>query len=198
MASFNNCNLQDEGAYFVADALKKCPKLHTLNISKNEITDEGGLRFASALAEISVKVKNLDLSANNFNDASGVAMAEALRTNTALEVLNLRDNNLHNDSGQHFSETSKLNRHIKLINLKFNSVAVKFVKEIAKAIQNNSDLSKRDEVPGYLSEINRLKGTSDLIDETRQEIEEIRERIKIEESIFTHEKERLTRVELEE
>ena len=100
MASFNCCNLQDDGAYYIADALKKCPKLHTLNISKNEITDEGGLRFAAALAELSVKVKNLDLSANNFGDTTGIAIAEALRTNTALEVLNLRDNNLHNESGQ--------------------------------------------------------------------------------------------------
>ncbi len=99
LASFNNCNLKDEGAYYIADALRKCPKLHTLNISRNEITDEGGFRFATALSEMQVKVKNVDLSVNSLTDKSGVALADALRSNTGLEYLNLRDNNLHNESG---------------------------------------------------------------------------------------------------
>ncbi len=58
---------------------------------------------------------------------------------------------------------SKLNRNVKGINLKFNSIAVKYVKEIGKAIIKNQEASKREEVPNYQSEINRLQGTSHLI-----------------------------------
>ncbi|CAG9465229.1 unnamed protein product [Pedinophyceae sp. YPF-701] len=97
----------DEGVREVMRSLRRMHrvvKLHTLEISNSEMTDEGAKHVAAALKDDTCTLRALSLTNTNgnegcFGDEGAAAIADALRHNRSLVSLDLSNNNL-TDRGQ--------------------------------------------------------------------------------------------------
>ena len=82
-------NISDEGAKALAEALKVNTALQGLLwLGDNEISDEGAKALAEAL-KVNTALQKLDLYENKISDEGAKALAEALKVNTALQGLGL-------------------------------------------------------------------------------------------------------------
>jgi len=70
--------------------------LSSLNLSANNIGDEGAKSLGYYIIESGCKLQSLTISYNNITDKGGVQLVESLAENTSLKMLNL-DSNLLTD-----------------------------------------------------------------------------------------------------
>jgi hypothetical protein len=70
--SFSKCDIGDVFAIAVGEGLRYCQKLLTLNLSKNNIGDEGAFAIANGLIHrFNSSLKELNLSHNRIGDNGG-------------------------------------------------------------------------------------------------------------------------------
>ena len=98
-------NITDEGVKRLSTALKhtNC-KLNSLDLSRNNITDKGVKHLSTALKHTNCKLNSLDLWLNNITDESVKHLSTALtHTNCKLNSLDLDNNNITDDGVNHLS-----------------------------------------------------------------------------------------------
>jgi len=93
-----------------------CPHLVRLDLSDNNIDDDGAKQIADAL-KINHSLEELDLSDNNIGDDGVKQLADALKVNHSLEELDLRSNNIGSDGEEYLS---KILQELKSINRDIN------------------------------------------------------------------------------
>jgi len=76
----NNCNIDDNIACILADALKNNISLHTLNLSNNNFGNIGTQAILESLY-FNIKIKNLNLSGNRFDYNTGKHFSDLLSKN---------------------------------------------------------------------------------------------------------------------
>ena len=93
-------NIQDDGATAIAQGLLKSSdsKLHVLDLSWNSLTNEGAIALAHVLKEKSI-LRSLKLASNAIGDEGVNAIADALHSDLALIELDIVGNQMHNPSG---------------------------------------------------------------------------------------------------
>ena len=93
-------NIQDDGAKAIAQGLldSSDTKLHTLDLSWNSLTNEGAFALAHVLREKSL-LRSLKLASNAIGDDGVNAIADALHSDLALIELDIVGNQMRNPSG---------------------------------------------------------------------------------------------------
>ena len=136
--SYNN--IGDEGAKVIADALKGNKTLTTLDLSHNNIEVEGTKALAEALKD-NKTLTTLNLSHNEIGDEGAKAIAEALRINTTLTTLNLRISKIGDKGAKDIAEALKENQTLISMDLKSNNIGDEGAKALADALRINTTLT---------------------------------------------------------
>ena len=102
-------NITDEGAKRLAEAIKVNTTLQELNISMNKITDEGAKRLAEAI-QINTTLQELNISMNKITDEGAKRLAEAIQINTTLQELNISKNWISKEGVMRIVEACTINR----------------------------------------------------------------------------------------
>jgi len=96
--------------------------------------------FAKALTK-NTTLTELNLSDNEINDEGGKALAEALKTNKTLTTLIILKNFISNEGAIAFAEALKMNTTLIKIDLGENSIGVEGVKALEDALKINKTLT---------------------------------------------------------
>ncbi|XP_013388764.1 leucine-rich repeat-containing protein 74A isoform X3 [Lingula anatina] len=137
-------NLKTAGAKLLSYMLKMNAGLQALDASGNGFIEHDAKYFASALQDVTFRLKELDLSHNNFSEEGGVLLGAALETNDTIEKLNLSWNSLRRKGAIAIGKGLRSNLGVKQLDLSWNGFATEGAKEIAEALQKNSTLVDLD------------------------------------------------------
>ena len=115
-------------------------KLNSLDLSGNNITNEGVKHLAEALTNNNCKLNSLDLSGNNITDEGVKHLAEALTNNNCkLNSLTLSGNTITDEGVKHLAEALTHNNcKLNSLNLARNNITAEGVKHLAEALTNNN------------------------------------------------------------
>ena len=102
--SFNS--IGSHGAVALAEGLKCCTNLQTLDLSSNCIGSDGAVALAEGL-KCCTNLQTLDLSSNGIGSDGAVALAEGLKCCTNLQTLRLRSNIIGSDGAVALAEGLK-------------------------------------------------------------------------------------------
>jgi len=128
------------GAIHFANSLKTPSfKLERLHLNRCRITAEGAVTLAESL-KINKALKILDLRDNNIGDTGAIALAEAIKHNQSLEKIFLDANHISDIGAIALAQAIRHNRHLKEIFLDGNDISDKFAIELALAIKENTGL----------------------------------------------------------
>lgn len=95
----------DEGAAHIASILTGSKTLVEVHLADNKITPQGGVLIAKALRENQV-LTTLNLSKNRLEDATAFSIAEVLTVNSTLRTLTLNSAMISNAGGVKIAEAS--------------------------------------------------------------------------------------------
>ena len=119
---FLGCKLGDDALQLLVHAFSTSPSIIRLNLSNNNITDEGG----EVLAPFLIKNENcseLNLSGNALSMKTAIALGEVLPLNETLKKLDLSHNRLY----EHFAivkllEGLMLNKSLEYLDISWNGL----------------------------------------------------------------------------
>lgn len=89
--------IDDQGAEILCTYLRTCGSVKNLILKKNYIGFKGAAAFAAVLIEKNCSLVDLDLSRNNIDDDGGVSIAKGLARNVTVQTLDLSDNNIKDE-----------------------------------------------------------------------------------------------------
>ena len=118
------CYLCDESAFELGFCIEQSFTIKKLNISDNEITDDG-FRTFSTLFYKNFVVEYFDCSSNFITDAGVKDLIKSLEVNNSLKSINLYDNQLHNEIANLIIEVLETNKTLVFINLNYNRIQMK-------------------------------------------------------------------------
>ena len=142
--SFNN--LQSLGCIEIAKLLpgnqhnQGFCELKRLNLTSNNITDEGVKHLATALTHTNCKLNRLNLGRNNITGEDVKHLSTALtHTNCKLNSLNLSRNNITDEGVKHLSTAlTHTNCKLNSLDLGRNSITDKGVKHLSTALTHTN------------------------------------------------------------
>jgi len=143
----DSCKLGDGGAETLAAGLSAAPahgfKLTTLNLTNNDIGDDGTRALAEALPR-NQALQTLNLGRNEIGDDGARALAEALPRNQALQTLNLGRNEIGDDGARALAEALPRNQALQTLNLGRNEIGDDGARALAEALLRNQALQALD------------------------------------------------------
>ena len=150
----NSCSL-NIAASDIAKILLRHPTLKILDLSHNQINDEGFAIFKLFPKE-NLSLTEIDFSKNYISDKNAKFFFQNLNNNRSIQKLNFFDNHLQIDSANAILESLKNNYSLFYINLKSNRIPIKIMNEINMKIQNNKLKEKENFLPKLKQEIKQL------------------------------------------
>lgn len=136
--NISNAHITKVGAEQLAKALKKNKVLKRLNVGSNEFVHHGAKFFAEALKENTV-LEEFNFSGNNMDgyvtESTVPYFTDALKINKSLKILDLRYNRIV--SVRAIAEIVKTNEHLEVLNLNGNFINDYGVDDLAKALWEN-------------------------------------------------------------
>lgn len=142
---------------------------------KREPLVKSGVVLAEAL-KINSTLRVLDLSSNGFDEEEGQAIAEALTINETLEWLDLSNNRFGEKVGKVFSDALRVNRALHSLNLKHNDFNDNVGQVFSTALQSNLTLTSFDCSSSGIS-YSILRSIERRVERNRTRIEQNREEI---------------------
>ena len=133
------------------DSNDKYCKLRSINLRRNNITDEGVKHLAEALTNNNSKLNSLDLAGYNMTDEGVKHLAEALTNNNCkLNRLDLANNNITDEGVKHLAK-ALTNNNCKLnsLDLARNNITDEGVKHLAEVLTNNNCKLNSLDLAGY-------------------------------------------------
>ncbi len=123
-----NCYIGNQGCKFLTRGLFKCTDSHaklTLNVSSNNIDDNGIHYIAQVLKKNKSLLSEFTLSGNAIDNSSLNNLCETLSTNTSLKTLHLRNCSLtiSDDNGAALYQLLSEHNSLEYLNLSDNTVA---------------------------------------------------------------------------
>ena len=132
-------NKISSGMMNIFKALQVQAALQILDISHNNITDEGAIAISECLKYINT-LQKLDISYNLMSDFIIINILEALHINTMLQVLVVSHNNITDNGAVAISEYLKNNNTLQELDISHNQVSDNGVTNISKSLQVNTAL----------------------------------------------------------
>lgn len=137
--SLINCEIKDEGAVALANALKTDnTTVSNLIIPYNKIGDEGAMAFADTLRQ-NTNLQELDMAGNHLTCAGAATILEALKHNTNLRTLRLRGCEIDSSIMELLLDIVKTTK-LKTLDLSTNRLDSASVKLLEEAKQENLNL----------------------------------------------------------
>ena len=133
----------DEGARELAKMLQANTALKELDLSGNRIEDEGACELAKML-QANTALKELDLSGNGIGDEGACELAKMLQANTALKELDLSWNGIGDEGACELAKMLQANTALKELDLSWNGIGDEGACELAKMLQANTALKELD------------------------------------------------------
>ncbi|OMJ73130.1 hypothetical protein SteCoe_28249 [Stentor coeruleus] len=153
--NFSNCYLRNNLRTLIP-SLQKADTLEKLDLSFNEIENEGAYFIATALQR-NFSIKSLNLSFNKIKNKGGIAISEAIQQNSTLEELNLKDNSIKNKAAESFCNMVHKNKKITKVNLKHNLAQVKFLQNIEVILNRRKKKAAKTQIPVLKRKVGWLK-----------------------------------------
>ena len=150
LISLTLCNIGNNGAITLAEAIQVNTTLQKINISNNSISDDGAAAISNSL-KVNSSLQELNISRNKITSEGTKYIAEAIQVNTILEKLDLSCNAVSDDGAAAISDSLKFNTSLQELNISHNGIANKGIKVIAKVIQINSTLQNIDVSKNHIS-----------------------------------------------
>jgi len=138
-----NCDLKDEDAKTIANALKNNKTLKTLCLWSNKITDEGAIALADALKDNKTLLE-LRLADNRITDIGVSALADRLKINNTLQVLGLSGNKITDSGAISLARLVFKNDVLKELCLRDNHISDAGMIAMAKSLVGNIALTRFD------------------------------------------------------
>ena len=115
-------------------------ELKTLNLSRNNITDEGVKHLSTALTHTNCTLNSLDLSSNMITDEAIKHLSTALtHTNCTLNSLNLSSNKITDEAIKHLSTAlTQTNCKLNILDLRDNNITDEGVKHLSTALTHTN------------------------------------------------------------
>ena len=137
-----------QSAMLLAQALEKNTTLTSVNLSKNDIGNDGTMAIASVLEKKNTTLTSINLSCNDIDAEAVMAIAFAIEKNTILTFINL-DNDRHDEVTRALTQSLKTNGNLKVLNFSNASINSESITAITCIIEkshtlNSIDLSKND------------------------------------------------------
>ena len=113
--------ISNDGIPFINSCLKTNNTLCELNLSENDITDEGAKRLAEAI-QINTVLQELDISKNRLSKEGILRMLEACTTNRTLHKLVCRHNNVLKSGIEAIIEYIRKEKAVQIFDASWNSI----------------------------------------------------------------------------
>ena len=155
------CSLCNESALILGECLEENETIRTINISENNITDEGFRSFIPLFRNNNV-IENFDCSVNYITDFTAKYFIKNIKFNRGLKRINFFDNQLKNEIGNLFIEILESNKNLVYINLIYNRVQMKTIEEINRILKINAERQKSKFIPNLQRDIQNLQFNPDL------------------------------------
>ena len=131
------------GAAGLAEGLKCCTNLQTLNLSSNSIGSEGAVSLAEGLMCCS-NLQTLDLGCNSIGSEGTVFLAEGLKCCTNLQTLDLRYNSIGSEGAVALAEGLKCCTNLQTLDLRYNSIGSDGAVALAEGLKCCTNLQTLD------------------------------------------------------
>ena len=129
--------LADEGAKYLAEALNNNCQLRTLSVALNGISHIGAQHLAEAINN-NCQLHTLNLSANDISDIGAQHLAEAIHNNCQLHMLGLAHVEISDIGARHLAEAIKSNNcQLRNLIISGNNISDVGAQHLAEAINNN-------------------------------------------------------------
>ena len=131
-------NIHEEGASNILNILKE-GYLYQVQLSQNcNLTDEGGIYFAEGI--LYNNLAKLVLSACGLTQKSVKCIAESLKNNTSLLLLDISLNEILNEGATYLSESLKINKTLTELNVENCGITNEGMKCIGESLLTNNSL----------------------------------------------------------
>jgi Ran GTPase-activating protein (RanGAP) involved in mRNA processing and transport len=133
-----------QGAIRIAEFLaEESCQITTLNLSCNNITDEG-LRLITRAILKANNLVNIDLSDNQLEEFGAKKIAKILIDNKSIKTINLNNNHIKDGGIKFIAESLRRDNIVIIIGLANNQIEDDGVKAIAKMLENNFKITNID------------------------------------------------------
>ena len=130
--------VNSEEIIVISEALKKNNSLFSIDLSFNNINDDG-MKYICEALKINSFLEEIKLNSNRIGQDGAKLLSEALKTNFSLKILRLNNNLLNTEGAKHFLDCLSLNSSLNLIEIENNGAANFILKEIAVLLKENKD-----------------------------------------------------------
>ncbi|KAI4301258.1 hypothetical protein L6164_034552 [Bauhinia variegata] len=134
-------NLEDDGAEALADALKEsAPSLEVLEMAGNDITAKGAASLAACIASTQFLTK-LNLSENELKDEGAILISKALEEGHGqLNEVDLSTNSIRRSGARVLAQTVLQKPGFKLLNINGNFISDEGIDEVKNIFKNSPDM----------------------------------------------------------
>ena len=137
-------NIGSDGATALAEGLKSCTNLQTLNLVSNSIGSDGATALAEGLKSCT-NLQTLNLGSNSIGSDGATALAEGLKSCTNLQTLYLGSNSIGSGGATALAEGLKSYTNLQTLNLRSNNIGSDDVATaLAEGLKSCSNLQTLD------------------------------------------------------
>ena len=128
-------NISDDGANALADCLRNCHSLQTLNLEDNEISADGAEALADCLSNCH-SLKTLNLACNGISDDGAKALADCLKNCHTLQILNFEMTNISDSGTKALADCLRNCHSLQTLNLACNEISDDGAEALADCLRN--------------------------------------------------------------
>ncbi len=132
-----------EGAVALADGLKSCTNLQTLNIRGNSVGSEGAVALADGLKSCT-NLQTLDICHNSIDSEGAVALADGLKSWTNLQTLNISGNSIGSEGAVALADGLKFCTYLQTLDIYHNSIGSEGAVALADGLKSCTNLQTLD------------------------------------------------------
>ena len=133
--------ISDDGALCISKCIKNNKSLRKLDLSTNGITDLGMCEIVSAL-EVNQTLQKIDVSHNDVSKVATIAFGEYLKINNTLQELNMSHNKVSDRGIINIAEALKVNTTLKVLDISHNDISDDGVVAVSDCLITNRMLKE--------------------------------------------------------
>ena len=137
LISLTLCNIGNNGAITLAEAIQVNSTLQKINISNNSISDDGAAAISNSIKFNTLNsLQELNISHNNITNDGIKVLAEVIEINSTLQNINISKNHIAIEGLVYFMEAVKNNCTLQVVSITHNNVTRSGFTSIKWCIEN--------------------------------------------------------------
>ncbi|CAI2379180.1 unnamed protein product [Moneuplotes crassus] len=170
--SLAGCNLGSDGVKSFCCGAVNNLKIKEINLARNMISDSVVYHILKPLLMRGCLLESLDLSDNDIGDNGGLLLAEVIEENRIIKKINIKNNLIQIEGGKAI-RNALFNRqrcNLIMLNLALNPIDMKLSQEIEDMIYDNKIKSKKDTTSLKYEKMD-YRNDEEILKKTLKEIE---------------------------